>query len=166
LSRKGERVALMGEGIKVLIKNKRARHEYFIEEAFEAGIALAGSEVKSIRAGKANITDAFVRIQNGEAFIHGMHISPYEKGSVYNLDPLRPRKLLLHKREIIKLHAVVMQKGLTLVPLAVYLKKGLVKIEVGVARGKKLYDKRQSIAERETRRNIDRKVREAYRSNG
>ncbi len=156
----------MGESVKVLIKNKRARHEYFIEETVEAGIALAGSEVKSIRAGKANITDAFVRIQNGEAFIQSMHISPYEKGSVFNLDPLRPRKLLLHKREIIKLHAVVMQKGLTLVPLAVYLKKGLVKIEVGVARGKKLYDKRQSIAERETRRNIDRKVREAYRSNG
>ncbi len=142
----------MNEAVKVLIKNKKARHEYFIEEAMEAGIALAGSEVKSIRAGKANITDAFVRIQNGEAFIQNMHISPYEKGSVYNAEPLRARKLLLHKREITKLFSVVMQKGLTLVPLAVYLKKGIVKIEIGVARGKKLYDKRQSIAERDAQR--------------
>lgn len=142
----------MNEAVKILIKNKKARHEYFIEEVFEAGIALAGSEVKSIRGGKANITDAFVRIQNGEAFIHGMHISPYEKGSVYNAEPTRSRKLLLHKKEIIKLHSVVTQKGLTLVPLAVYLKKGLVKIEIGVARGKKLYDKRRSIAERDAER--------------
>ncbi len=142
----------MNEAVKVLIKNKKARHEYFIEEAIEAGIALIGSEVKSIRGGKANITDAFVRIQNGEAFIQNMHISPYEKGSVYNADPLRARKLLLHKREITKLYSVVMQKGLTLVPLAVYLKKGIVKIEIGVARGKKLYDKRQSIAERDAQR--------------
>lgn len=142
----------MSDGVKVLIKNKKARHEYFIEEALEAGIALVGSEVKSIRGGKANITDAFVRIQNGEAFIQNMHVSPYEKGSVYNQDPLRPRKLLLHKREIVKLHSTVMQKGLTLVPLAVYLKSGLVKIEIGVARGKKLFDKRQSIAERDAQR--------------
>ena len=142
----------MSDGVKVLIKNKKARHEYFIEEALEAGIALVGSEVKSIRGGKANITDAFVRIQNGEAFIQNMHVSPYEKGSVYNEDPLRPRKLLLHKREIVKLHSTIMQKGLTLVPLAVYLKSGLVKIEIGVARGKKLFDKRQSIAERDAQR--------------
>ena len=142
----------MSDGVKVLIKNKKARHEYFIEEAVEAGIALVGSEVKSIRGGKANITDAFVRIQNGEAYIQNMHISPYEKGSVYNQEPMRPRKLLLHKREILKLHSTVMQKGLTLVPLAVYLKSGLVKIEIGVARGKKLYDKRQSIAERDAQR--------------
>ena len=142
----------MSEGIKVLIKNKRARHEYFIEETVEAGIALVGSEVKSVRGAKANISDAFVRIQNGEAFIQNMHVSPYEKGSVYNEDPLRPRKLLLHKREIVKLHSTIMQKGLTLVPLAVYLKSGLVKIEIGVARGKKLFDKRQSIAERDAQR--------------
>lgn len=142
----------MNETVKVLIKNKKARHEYFIEEVLEAGIALIGSEVKSIRGGKANITDAFVRIQDGQAYIQNMHISPYEKGSIYNAEPLRARKLLMHKREIIKLHSVVMQKGLTLVPLAVYLKKGLVKIEIGVARGKKLYDKRQSIAERDAQR--------------
>lgn len=142
----------MNEAVKVLIKNKKARHEYFIEEVIEAGIALAGSEVKSIRGGKANITDAYVRIQDGEAFIQNMHISPYEKGSVYNAEPLRARKLLMHKKEIAKLYSVVVQKGLTLVPLSVYLKKGLVKIEIGVARGKKLYDKRQSIAERDAQR--------------
>jgi len=142
----------VSDGVKILIKNKKAYHEYFIEETYEAGIALVGSEVKSIRAGKANIREAFVRIQDGQASIHGMHISPYEKGSVYNEDPMRIRKLLLHKREIVKLHSIVMQKGLTLVPLAVYLKNGLVKLEIGVARGKKLYDKRQSIAERDAQR--------------
>jgi SsrA-binding protein len=142
----------VSDGIKVLIKNKKAYHEYFIDETLEAGIALAGSEVKSIRSGKANIREAFVRIVNNEAFIVGMHISPYEKGSVFNLDPLRQRKLLLHKREIIKLYSLATQKGLTLVPLAVYLKQGKVKLEIGVARGKKLYDKRQSIAERDAQR--------------
>jgi len=142
----------VSDGVKILIKNKKAYHEYFIEETCEAGIALVGSEVKSIRAGKANIREAFVRILNGQASIHGMHISPYEKGSVYNEDPMRIRKLLLHKREIVKLHSIVTQKGLTLVPVAVYLKNGLVKIEIGVARGKKLYDKRQSIAERDAQR--------------
>lgn len=142
----------MNDAVKILIKNKKAYHEYFIDETVEAGIALVGSEVKSIRSGKANIREAFVRIQNGEAFIHGMNISPYEKGSVFNQDPLRVRKLLLHKREILKLLGFATQKGLTLVPLTVYLKKGLVKLEIGVARGKKLYDKRQSIAERDAKR--------------
>ena len=142
----------MSEDIKILIKNKKAWHEFFIEETVEAGIVLVGSEVKSIRAGKANIREAFVRISNNEAFIVGMNISPYEKGSVYNQDPLRARKLLLHKREIAKLLTFATQKGLTLVPLAVYLKQGKVKLEVGVARGKKLYDKRQSIAERDAQR--------------
>ncbi len=142
----------MSDGVKILIKNKKAYHEYFIEETYEAGIALVGSEVKSIRGGKANIREAFVRITDGQALIHGMHISPYEKGSIYNEDPMRIRKLLLHKREIVKLHSIVTQKGLTLVPLAVYLKNGLVKLEIGVARGKKLYDKRQSIAERDAQR--------------
>ena len=142
----------MSDGVKILIKNKKAYHEYFIEETYEAGIALVGSEVKSIRGGKANIRVAFVRITDGQALIHGMHISPYEKGSIYNEDPMRIRKLLLHKREIVKLHSIVTQKGLTLVPLAVYLKNGLVKLEIGVARGKKLYDKRQSIAERDAQR--------------
>ena len=143
----------VSEAVKVLIKNRKAHHEYFIEDAFEAGIALVGSEVKSIRAGMANIKDAFVRIKDGEAFIHNMHISPYEKGSTFNQEPLRERKLLLHKREIIKLLSFVKQKGFTLIPLAVYLKKGRVKIEIGAARGKKLYDKRQDIAERDAERN-------------
>ena len=142
----------MSDGIKVLIKNKKAYHEFFIDETVEAGIALVGSEVKSIRGGKANIKEAFVRIINNEAFIVGMHISPYEKGSYFNQDPLRQRKLLLHKREIVKLYSLATQKGLTLVPLAVYLKQGKVKLEIGVARGKKLYDKRQSIAERDAQR--------------
>jgi SsrA-binding protein len=132
----------VSDGVKILIKNKKAYHEYFIEETYEAGIALVGSEVKSIRGGKANIREAFVRIKDGEASIQGMHISPYEKGSVYNEDPMRSRKLLLHKREIVKIYSTVTQKGLTLVPLAVYLKNGLVK----------LYDKRQTIAERDAQR--------------
>lgn len=151
----------MSDGIKILIKNKKAYHEYFIEETYEAGIALVGSEVKSIRGGKANIREAFVRIKDGEAAIHGMHISPYEKGSVYNEDPMRIRKLLLHKREIVKLLAIVSQQGLTLVPLTVYLKQGLVKMEIGVARGKKLYDKRQSIAERDAQRKKEMAVKMA-----
>ena len=142
----------MSDNIKVLIRNKKARHEYFIEETVEAGIALAGSEVKSIRAGKANIKEAYVRIRDGEAFVIGMHISPYEKGSVYQTDPLRDKKLLMHKREILKLFGLAAQQGLTLVPLSVYLKKGLVKMEVGVARGKKLYDKRADIKERDAKR--------------
>lgn len=142
----------MSETVKILIRNKKARHEYFIEDTYEAGIVLVGSEVKSIRSGKANIKDAFVRIKDNEAFIHNMHISPYEKGSVWSQDPLRVRKLLLHKREIIKLMSFVAQKGFTLVPLAVYLKRGIVKIEIGAARGKKLYDKRQDIMERDAQR--------------
>jgi SsrA-binding protein len=142
----------VSEAVKVLIKNRKAHHEYFIEEEYEAGIALVGSEVKSIRAGKANIKDAFVRIKDGEAFIHNMHISPYEKGSVFNEEPLRARKLLLHKREIVKLLSFVAQKGFTLIPLSVYLKKGRVKLEIGAARGKKLYDKRQDIAEKDAER--------------
>jgi SsrA-binding protein len=143
----------VSEAVKVLIKNRKAHHEYFIEEEYEAGIVLVGSEVKSIRAGKANIKDAFVRIKDGEAFIHNMHISPYEKGSVYNVEPLRTRKLLLHKKEIVKLLSFVAQKGFTLIPLTLYLKKGMVKLEIGAARGKKLYDKRQDIAEKDAERN-------------
>jgi SsrA-binding protein len=145
-------VSKLGEGVKILIKNKKAYHDYFIEETVEAGIVLVGSEVKSIRGGQANIKDAFVRIEAGEAFVNGMHITPYEKGSAFNEDPLRRRKLLLHRSEIVKLYSLVTQKGLTLVPLAVYLKKGKVKVELGVARGKKLYDKRASIAERDAQR--------------
>jgi SsrA-binding protein len=143
------------DNVKILIKNRKARHEYFIEETYEAGLALVGSEVKSIRAGMANIKEAYVRVANNEVEIIGMHISPYEKGSAFNLDPIRTRKLLLHKKEIIKLNAFVAQKGLTLVPLTLYLKKGLVKLEVGVARGKKLYDKRQDIKARDAQRQQD-----------
>ena len=143
------------DNVKILIKNKKARHEYFIEETYEAGLALVGSEVKSVRAGSANIKEAYVRVAGGEAEIIGMHISPYEKGSTFNLDPIRTRKLLLHKKEIIKLSASVAQKGLTLVPLTLYLKKGLVKLEVGVARGKKLYDKRADIKARDAQRQQD-----------
>lgn len=143
------------DNVKILIKNRKARHEYFIEETYEAGLALVGSEVKSIRGGKANIKEAYVRVTSGAAEIIGMHISPYEKGSTFNLDPIRTRKLLLHKKEIIKLGALVAQKGLTLVPLTLYLKKGLVKLEVGVARGKKLYDKRQDIKQRDAQRQQD-----------
>ena len=143
------------DNVKILIKNKKARHEYFIEDTYEAGLALVGSEVKSIRAGMANIKESYVRVSGGQAEIIGMHISPYEKGSTFNLDPIRTRKLLLHKKEIIKLDAAVAQKGLTLVPLTLYLKKGLVKLEVGVARGKKLYDKRQDIKARDAQRQQD-----------
>jgi SsrA-binding protein len=144
---------LVSEEIKVLIKNRKARHEYFIEDVYEAGIALAGNEVKSIRAGSANIKDAYVRIKDSEAYIYNMYISPYEKASSWGQEPIRIRKLLLHKKEIIKLTSFVMQKGFTLVPLTVYLKKGKVKIEIGTAKGKKLYDKRQEIAERDAERN-------------
>lgn len=142
----------MSDNVKVLIRNKKARHEYFIEDTYEAGMALVGSEVKSIRAGKANIKEAYVRIKENEAYAVGMHISPYEKGGLSGPDPLRERKLLLHRKEIVKLSAQVAQQGLTLVPLTVYLKKGLVKMEVGVARGKKLYDKRQDIKARDAKR--------------
>lgn len=145
----------MSDYVKVLIKNKKARHEFFIEDTYEAGIALVGSEVKSIRGGKANIKEAYVRIKGNEAFILGMHISPYEKTGGWHIDPARERKLLLHKKEIIKLASLVAQQGLTLVPLSVYLKKGLVKLEVGVARGKKLYDKRQDIKKRDAKRQQD-----------
>ncbi len=145
----------MSDNIKVLIKNKKVRHEFFIEETYEAGIELKGSEVKSIREGKANIKEAYVRIKDNEALITGMHISPYEKAGSWSLEPARTRRLLLHKREIIKLYSMVAQKGLTLVPLTVYLKNGLVKIEIGVARGKKLYDKRQDIKQRDAKRQQD-----------
>ena len=145
----------MSDGVKVLIKNKKARHEFFIEETLEAGIALVGSEVKSIRAGKANIKEAYIRIRSGEAYIVGMHISPYEKSGGWAIEPTRDRKLLLHKKEIVKMMSLVAQKGLTLVPLSVYLKKGRVKVEIGVARGKKLYDKRQDIKKRDAQRQQD-----------
>lgn len=152
------------KGIKLIANNKKAFHDYFIEDTYEAGIALAGTEVKSLRMGKCSIKEAFVRIENGEVIIYGMHISPYEKGNIFNKDPLRPRKLLMHKYEINKLMGKIKEKGMTLVPLKVYFKGSLVKVEIGLARGKKLYDKRQDIAKKDQRREAEKefKVKNLY----
>lgn len=145
---------------KVVAQNKKARHDYFIEQTIEAGVVLAGTEVKSIRLGKVNLKDSYASIQNGEIILSGMHISPYEQGNIFNKDPLRDRKLLLHKYEINKLVGLTQQKGLTLVPLQLYFSRGKVKIELGVAKGKKLYDKRDDIAERDAKRDMDRRLKE------
>ncbi|HHZ01784.1 MAG TPA: SsrA-binding protein SmpB [Tissierellia bacterium] len=142
---------------KILATNKKAYHEYFIEDKYEAGLVLVGTEVKSIRLGKVNIKDSYVNIKDGEAFVYNMHISPYEKGNIYNVDPLRPRKLLLNKREIRKLTGLMTLKGYTLIPLSLYLKNGLVKMELSVAKGKKNYDKRQDIAKKDAERRIQRR---------
>ena len=152
------------QGIRLIAKNKKAFHDYFIEDTFETGISLAGTEVKSLRMGKCSIKEAFVRIEKGEVCIYGMHISPYEKGNIFNKDPLRVRKLLLHRYEINKLEGKLKEKGLTLVPLKVYFKDSLVKVEIGLARGKKLYDKRQDIAKKDQRREAERdfKVKNLY----
>lgn len=152
------------ESIRLIANNKKARHDYFLEEKYEAGIALHGTEVKSLRMGKCSIKESFIRIENGEVIIYGMHISPYEKGNIFNKDPLRVRKLLLHRYEINKIEAKLKEKGLTLVPLKVYFKDSLVKIEIGMARGKKLYDKRQDIAKKDQRREAERdfKVKNLY----
>lgn len=146
--------------IKTVAQNKKARHEYFIEETYEAGIELTGTEVKSIRQGRVNIRDSYAYIKNSEVFVSGMHISPYEQGNIFNQDPLRDRKLLLHRYEINKLIGYTQQKGLTLIPTQVYFIKGRVKVELGVARGKKLFDKRRDIADRDAKREIDRRVKE------
>ena len=151
------------EGIKLIANNKKAYHDYFIDEKYEAGIALHGTEVKSLRMGRCSIKESFIRIENGEVFIYGMHISPYEQGNRFNRDPLRDRRLLLHKREIMRLLGYVQQKGLTLVPTELYFSNGRVKAELGVARGKKLFDKRDAIAEKETAREIDRRLKESFR---
>lgn len=140
---------------KLIANNKKARFDYFIEDSYEAGIALSGTEVKSLRLGKCSIKESFIRVEKGELFIYNMHISPYEKGNIFNKDPLRVRKLLLHKYEINKLSAAMQQKGYTIVPLMVYLKGSLVKVEIGLARGKKLYDKRQDIAKKDQRREAE-----------
>lgn len=152
------------ESIKLIANNKKAFHDYFIDEKYEAGIELFGTEVKSIRMGKCSIKEAFIRIEKGEVYITGMHISPYEKGNIFNKDPLRCRKLLLHKNEILKLKGKIAEKGFTLVPLQVYFKGSLVKVEIGLARGKKLYDKRADIAKRAQRRELEKdfKVRNLY----
>ena len=144
------------KGTKLIANNKKAYHDYFIEEKYEAGIALVGTEVKSVRMGKCSIKESFVREEKGEMFIYGMHISPYEKGNIFNRDPLRVRKLLLHKSEIRKMTGQVAQKGYTLVPLSVYFKNSVIKVEIGLARGKKLYDKRQDIARKDMRREAER----------
>jgi SsrA-binding protein len=147
----------MGE--KVVARNRRARHEYFILETIEAGIALQGSEIKSIRAGQISLAEAFVRIDGKEAWLEDAHIAPYEQASIYNHEPRRPRKLLLHSSEIRKLWNTVRQKGVTIIPLAVYLKNGRAKVEIAVAKGKKLYDKRAEIAKRDSQREIERNLR-------
>lgn len=148
----------------MIANNKKAYHDYFIEDKYEAGISLAGTEVKSLRMGKCSIKESFIRIERDEVFIYGMHISPYEKGNIFNKDPLRIRKLLLHDYEIRKLEAKIKEKGYTLVPLQVYFKGSLVKVEIGLARGKKLYDKRQDIAKKDQRREAERdfKVKNLY----
>ena len=152
------------ESIKLIANNKKAYHDYFIEDTYEAGIALAGTEVKSLRMGRCSVKEAFIRVENSEVYIYQMHISPYEKGNIFNKDPLRVRKLPLHKNEINKLMGQVAQKGFTIVPLKVYFKGSLVKVEIGLARGKKLYDKRQDIAKKDQRREAERefKVKNLY----
>lgn len=150
-------------GTKVVATNRKARHEFFIEDTIETGIALKGTEVKSIRQGKLNIKDSYASIDNGEVFINNMHISPYEQGNIFNVDPLRKRKLLLHKREIRRLLGDTMQKGYTLVPLSVYIKDGLVKLELATAKGKKLYDKREDIAKKDAERRMQQHASEKYR---
>ena len=148
---------------KLVANNKKAYFDYFIEDTYEAGIALVGTEVKSIRMGKCSIKESYIQIEKGEVFVYGMHISPYEKGNIFNKDPLRTRKLLLHKTEISKLKSGVDQKGYTIVPLTVYLKEGLVKVSIGLAKGKKLYDKRDSIAKKDQKREQEKEFKNNYR---
>ena len=147
------------EAVKLIANNKKAYHDYFIEDTYEAGIALAGTEVKSLRMGKCSIKESFIRIEKGGMLIYGMHISPYEKGNIFNKDPLRTRKLLLHRYEIHKIGGKIREKGYTLVPLRVYFKGSLAKVEVGLARGKKLYDKRQDIAKKDMRREAEKEFK-------
>lgn len=149
----------MKDAFKLVANNKKAYHDYFIDEKYEAGIVLHGTEVKSLRQGQCSIKEAFIRIENGEVFIYGMHISPYEKGNIFNKDPLRVRKLLLHKKEIDKILGKTKEKGITIVPLKVYFSKSLVKIEIGLARGKKLYDKRDDIAKKDQKREAEREFK-------
>ena len=150
--------------IKVIVDNRRARHDYFILDTYEAGIALTGTEVKSLRAGKINLSDSYGMIKDGEMFLEGAHISPYEHGNRYNTDPMRRRKLLLHKRQILKLYGQVKQEGLTLIPLKLYFSKGKVKVDLALCKGKKLYDKRNTEAAKDARREIERATRGRGRS--
>ena len=144
------------DSVKIIANNKKAYHDYFIEETYEAGISLHGTEVKSLRMGKCSVKESFIRIENGEVIAYGPHISPYEKGNIFNRDPLRPKKLLLHRSEINKISGKISEKGYTLVPLKVYFKGSLIKVEIGLAKGKKLYDKRQDIAKKDQRREAER----------
>ncbi|MBQ6540268.1 MAG: SsrA-binding protein SmpB [Oscillospiraceae bacterium] len=147
------------KGVKVVASNKKAYHNYFIQEKFEAGIELFGTEVKSVRLGNVNFKDSFCTVKNGELFVHGMHISPYEKGNIFNRDPERSRRMLMHKREIRHLSDKVKLDGMAIIPLSVYLKDSLVKVEIGLAKGKKLYDKRDSMAKRDADREMDRAIK-------
>ena len=154
---------MSGHESKTIATNKKAFHDYFVEEALEAGIELCGTEVKSLRQGGVNLKDAWCGIDDGEIFVNGMHISPYEKGNIFNTDPLRPKKLLLHKAEIRKLQQAVMLKGLALIPLSVYFKDGRIKVELALCKGKKLYDKRETIAKQSAQREMERHMRERMR---
>lgn len=153
----------MNENSRTVAQNKKAYHDYFVLEEYEAGIELFGTEVKSIRQGRVNLKDAWCSIDNGEIFVNGMHISPYEQGNIFNRDPLRKKKLLMHKKEIHKLYGTIKQQGLTLIPLSVYFNKGKAKIKVGLCKGKKIYDKRDVAAKKEANRSIDREIKERLR---
>lgn len=148
---------------RVIAQNKKARHDYFVEEAFETGIELCGTEVKSVRMGRVNLKDSWCDIDNGELFVNAMHISPYEKGNIFNKDPIRRRRLLMHKREIMRIMGLIKQQGMTLVPLQLYFKGPHVKLELGLCKGKKLYDKREDIAKRDAKREADRAMKERFR---
>lgn len=156
---KGMDMAEKKQAVKLIANNKKAYFDYFIEDKYEAGIELFGTEVKSLRMGKCSIKESFLRIERGEVYVYGMHIGPYEKGNIFNKDPLRIRKLLLHKREIMKLSGEIAQKGYTLVPLSVYFKGSLVKVEIGLAKGKKLYDKRETLAKKDQRREAEKEFK-------
>ncbi len=156
-------MATAKSSVKIIAQNKKAYFDYFVEEKFEAGIALAGTEVKSLRLGQVNLKDSYCNIDKGELFVTGMHISPYEKGNIFNRDPLRDRKLLMHKKEILKLFNGVKRDGYSIIPLSLYLKGPVVKMEIGLCKGKKLYDKRDSIAKKDARRESDRREKEYSR---
>ena len=149
--------------MKTIAQNKKARHDYFVEETYEAGIELCGTEVKSLRAGRVNLKDSWCSIVDGEIFVNGMHISPYEQGNIFNRDPMRVRKLLMHKKEILKLYGTVKQTGYSLIPISLYFKHSKVKLQVGLCKGKKLYDKRADMAERSAKRDMERAIKEQRR---
>ncbi len=156
----------MSEGVKVIAKNKRARHDYHVVDSVEAGVVLKGTEVKSVRLGKVQLVDSYVKVDGGELFMYGAHISPYEQGNRFNVEPRRTRKLLMHGTEIARLERQVLEKGMTLIPLSVYLKRGRVKVEVGLCRGKRSYDKRETIKRRDADRDMERAVRRRSRGEG